>query len=223
MLEAFMNLPVFDLDTAAHKPILLDVIRLVHLVAVAGGIGCVIVTDFTILRWLGMPIGTRHGDALEAAHSLIVPALALAWISGIALIGMTQGPDPATYPPKLLLKLGVVVLLTLTAGLISRRVAPTMLEYEGYGLAELPLARKLMLAMAASLSVSGWGSALMLGGLDTVAQAGWEVLVPLVGGLYVSLVAAAVTFAVVAHLRWKWGMWLAHRALRSQSYRYARV
>ncbi|MEM9784246.1 MAG: hypothetical protein AAF899_17445 [Pseudomonadota bacterium] len=182
--------------------LLLDVLRLGHLAAIAAGIGAVIATDLTMLRWIGLPIGTRQGDALEAAHALIAPALALAWITGLALLVWRTGLQADALSPKLMVKLAVVTMLTANAVLITRGVRPTLQEWRGGRLIMLPLGRKLLLASAGAFSVAGWAAALILGGSAMVRTAGWDVLLPLIGGLYMAVLAATLTFALVAHIRW---------------------
>ncbi|MEO1468873.1 MAG: hypothetical protein AAFV86_07455 [Pseudomonadota bacterium] len=187
--------------TGLDEALLLDLMRLVHLAAIAAGIGVVIATDFTMLRLLGLPIGARQGHAIEAAHGILVPALATAWVSGIALLAWRTGLDPAALTPKILAKLAVVTMLTANAVLIHRAVRPTLALYAGARLVDLPYGRKLVLAAAGAFSVAGWTAALILGGSAVMRTAGWDLLLPLIGGLYLSLLAAGLTTATVGHLR----------------------
>ncbi|MEL6337406.1 MAG: hypothetical protein AAFS07_14145 [Pseudomonadota bacterium] len=188
---------------AATGVLLVDLLRLAHLAAIAAGFGCVIATDLTMLRWLGLPLGHRQGTALEAAHDLIGPALVAAWVTGLALVAVRTGLDPAAASPKLLAKLLVVTVLTLNVVLILRVVKPTLIEYRGAGLVALPLWRKLMFAVTGAISAAGWTAALILGASSVIKTAGWDLLLPLITGLYASTLMATVGFALVAHLRWR--------------------
>ncbi|MEL6196845.1 MAG: hypothetical protein AAFT19_03265 [Pseudomonadota bacterium] len=190
-----------------HQALLLDGLRLAHLAAIAAGLGCVIVTDLTMLRWLGVPIGHRQGTALEAAHAIIGPALMAAWITGLALVAARTGFDPAAFSPKLLAKLGVVTLLSLNVILILRYVQPVIVDYRGTGLLYIPFHHKLLFALSGALSVAGWGAALLLGGSHVVKPLGWDVLLPLLSAIYIATMVVTVSFALAAHLR----LWLRQR------------
>lgn len=188
-----------------------DAVRILHLAAIAAGIGAVIATDLTMLRLLGVPIGSRHGAALEVAHRLIGPALLGAWVTGIALIGLRTGFAVEAFSPKLWMKLAVVTALSLNVLLIKRIVQPTLDEYEGWTLAEIPLAQKLSMALGGAISVAGWSAALFLGASRIFKTASWELLVPTVGACFLTAALITVSFAIVAHWRWRLGCWLRER------------
>ncbi|MEO1468874.1 MAG: hypothetical protein AAFV86_07460 [Pseudomonadota bacterium] len=188
------------LGTGAEA-LLLDLVRLGHLGAVAVGLGVVVATDLTLLRLIGLPLGPRQGRVIEAAHGLLVPALAAAWATGLGLAALRTGLDPVTVTPKLLAKLAVVSLLTANAALIQTAVRPILADHRGRRIQALPLGHKLVLAIAGGLSVAGWGSALLLGASAVMRDAGWDVLVPLIGGLHALALTLTLGAAILSHRR----------------------
>ncbi|MEO0624565.1 MAG: hypothetical protein AAFU49_05290 [Pseudomonadota bacterium] len=183
---------------------LIDLLRVVHLAAAAIGIGTMVATDFTMLRHAHKPIGPRHWQALDAAQILIGPTLLVAWGTGLLLVFHMTGFDPSALTPKLAVKLAVVTVLTLDAWFIAIWIRPILEEAGGIRLIELPFRQRLALGIAAALSVAGWSSALLLGGSEMLGAAGFALLLPLIGAVFVVALLAAVAFALrlgVVHRR----------------------
>ena len=181
----------------------LDLIRIIHLLAIAIGLGTMVFTDLTTLRRVEQPVGGDYLKLLDGAHAIMMPALLVAWASGIALIGARTGFDIGAFTPKLWCKLFVVTGLTVTAVLVRHKVMPILRASEGSVLMELPLDQKLVLGVIASLSMSGWGMALVLGASTAVKTAGWDVLFGclLLGYAAALSVALIVTHALHARVR----------------------
>lgn len=176
-----------------------DMIRFIHLLAIAIGLGTVVSTDIISFRRVERPVTEEYIQAVEGAHGVIVIAFIAAWISGIALIGVTTGFDVASFSTKLWCKIGVVSLLAITAYAVKRLVMPILRFAEGRTLMEAPLGDKLIMAFCAGMSMSGWGSALLLGGLGMAkAMPGW-LLVAMILGVHVVVVTVAIRTALSLH------------------------
>ncbi|MEM0942704.1 MAG: hypothetical protein AAGI70_02040 [Pseudomonadota bacterium] len=174
----------------------IDVVRIVHLVAIAVGLGTMVSTDINTFRRVGRPITAEFLGAVEGAHRIMMPALMVAWVSGICLIYARTGFELASFSPKLWVKLMVVGVLTVTAVLVKWRVMPILEGARGDTLMEVRLDDKIVLALCAALSMSGWTSALILGASVAVKSAGWSFLV----GVMLLIYAFALGMAlVVAH------------------------
>lgn len=176
-----------------------DMIRFIHLLAIAIGLGTVVSTDIISFRRVERPVTEEYIGSVEGAHSVILWSFAAAWLSGVALIGITTGFDVASFSTKLWCKIGVVTTLALTAYAVKRLVMPILRFAEGRTLMEAPLGDKLIMAFCAGMSMSGWGSALLLGGLGMAkTMPGW-LLVLMIVGLHVVVVTVAVRAALSLH------------------------
>ncbi|MEM8791887.1 MAG: hypothetical protein AAGE80_09715 [Pseudomonadota bacterium] len=178
-----------------------DVVRFAHLIAIAIGFGTVVSTDFLSVWRADKPLTAEYLRAVEAAHFVIVPALVVAWITGICLIGMLTGFDPAEFTTKLWVKLAVVTQLVVTACLIKRFVMPILRLNEGHTLMEVPLGDKLVMAFCAGMSMAGWGSAILLGGLAMAKLVPGWLLIAAIVGLHIAVVNVALWSAVSLHDR----------------------
>lgn len=178
-----------------------DLVRFVHLIAIAIGFGTVVSTDFLSVWRVDKPLSDEYLRAVEAAHHVIVPALIVAWITGLFLIGLTTGFDAAAFSTKLWMKLIVVTQLALTAYLIKRFVMPMLRLNKGRTLMEAPLGDKLIMAFCAGLSMAGWGSAILLGGLAMAKMVPGWLLAGTILGLHIAVVGIALKSALVLHER----------------------
>lgn len=178
-----------------------DAARLIHLASMAVGFGTMVSTDIAALRRINRPIDPEYIRAIEAAHRIMAPALLMAWLSGVALMALRTGLDVTAMSPKLFAKLAVVTLLTLTALAIRRLVLPLLRLNRGRSLMEVPRGDKLILAFCAAMSVSGWGSALLLGGVTALKVAPFWLLATLLVAIYGTALTIAIGYANALHAR----------------------
>ncbi|MEM1300653.1 MAG: hypothetical protein AAGH68_15375 [Pseudomonadota bacterium] len=187
--------------TAEIAPLFVDTVRFVHLGAMAVGLGTMVSTDLISLKRADRPVTEEYCRAVHAAHAIMAPALIAAWVSGLFLLVIRTGLDLDAFTPKLWAKLVVVTLLTLTAFAVKRLVMPVLSFNLGRTLMEAPRGDKLIMAICAALSMSGWGCALMLGAVGMFANApGWALTVLLIG-IYGSALNIAVWHALRLHDR----------------------
>ena len=178
-----------------------DLVRLAHLGAMAVGLGTMVSTDIMTLRRVERRVSDEYCRAVESAHRIMMPAIIAAWATGIVLIGLRTGFDPGAFTPKLLAKLTVVSLLTITAVVVKWQVMPILARAKGATLMEVPLTDKLVLALCAAMSISGWSLALLLGASVTFKTAGSATLIALLGSVYAVALITAVYAAFVLHAR----------------------
>jgi len=141
-----------------------DFVRLIHIGAIALGLGTVVMADFTTLRRIGRPVTAEFCSTVQSAHAIILPALVFAWLTGIILLGLRTGFTMSEITPKLWTKLAVVGSLTVTVFAIRHSVLPAIERNIGRTLMEASLGEKLTMAVCAAFSMAGWSSALLLGG-----------------------------------------------------------
>ncbi len=177
-----------------------DAARAAHLVGLALGFGTAILADFCAARSLYRPLDQRDFDMLHQYHRTVVFGLAVFWASGLVLLWLRTGFDPANFSPKLMAKLGVVSLLTVNAVLIGRIGLPTMLEWFGLRYGALPLPHRLRLAALAGMSLAGWISALALGVFSAMKTFEWATLSEIIGVIYVVGLGGALATAFAAPL-----------------------
>jgi hypothetical protein len=186
--------PFLEFDELTRS-VLIDVATFTHLGAMAAGLGAVIFADSTILGRVARPVTPRQLGVVHHAHGVITIALVLLWASGLALLGLKTGFDPANFTPKLLAKLGTVGVLTLTAVAMAKVALPQMTGALGRRLVDLPLADQCLLALCAGMSAAGWGTALMLGASKILKTAGDEVLL-IAAGMHGLAVGGALATAL---------------------------
>jgi hypothetical protein len=178
-----------------------DLARLAHLMAMAVGLGTMVSTDIMTFLRVERSVSREFCRAIESAHRVMVPAILAAWVTGIVLIGLRTGFDPAAFTPKLFAKLIVVSMLTVTAVMIKWHVMPIIARSVGTTLMEVSLRDKLVLACCAALSMSGWSTALLLGASQTFRTADWTTLIGLLAVVYTVAIAVAIRAALVLHAR----------------------
>ena len=185
---------LFRIDEAS-VPFLIDVATFAHLGAMAAGLGAVIFADSTILSRLTRRITRRQMTVIDHAHYTITIALVLLWTSGLSLLGLKAGFDPANFSPKLVTKLGTVLVLTITAIAMAKFALPYMRANVGRRLIDAPLAEQCQLALCVAMSAAGWGTSLLLGSSKILKAAGDEVM--LIGaGMHGLAVGGALAMAL---------------------------
>ncbi|MEO0945251.1 MAG: hypothetical protein AAFY06_10480 [Pseudomonadota bacterium] len=177
-----------------------DVARAAHLLGLALGFGSAILADLCAARSLIRPLDDHDFETLHRYHRTVAFGLMLFWASGLVLLWLRTGFDPAQFSPKLMAKLGVVALLTVNAYLIGRIGLPTMQAWFGYRYGALPLTHRLRLAALAGMSGAGWISALALGVFSAMKTFEWEVISNIIGAIYVIGLGGALLTACVAPL-----------------------
>ncbi len=189
------------LADAPARALLHDALALLHLAAMAAGLGLVIATDLWVLRRMGAPLGLRRIASLCRTHVQIARALSVLWASGLGLAALAlTAPEPAPLA-KLAVKLAVVGALTATALAMRAWVLPVLAEAPGRALLDLPLRRKCWMAVFAGLSTGGWASALALGGAGVLAGAEIAALAALAVGVHALAIAGALAAVLLTHDR----------------------
>ena len=177
-----------------------DATRAAHLLGLALGFGVAIMADLCAARSLFRPLGDHELEDLHRCHRTVAFGLALFWASGLVLLWLRTGFDPANFSPKLVTKLCVVALLTLNAFLIGRIGLPTMLAYAGHRFGALPLTHRLRLGALAGMSGAGWIAALALGVFSAMKTFEWDVLSEIIGAIYIIGLGGAILTALIAPL-----------------------
>ncbi|RMF40464.1 MAG: hypothetical protein D6754_03115 [Alphaproteobacteria bacterium] len=140
-----------------------DVVRLGHLVGLALGLGLAIYADSRFLGTITRPVSGHRLLELRRIHRFVAASLVLLWLSGLTLLVLRTGLDPAKISPKLIAKLLVVGLLTANAFVIGRMALPLLSFAEGLIFHELPLIWRLRLGVTGAVSAGSWISATLLG------------------------------------------------------------
>jgi hypothetical protein len=178
--------------------LLIDVATFGHLAAMAAGCGAVIFADSTILRRVAQPLTPLQIAIIDHAHGIISVSLGLLWLTGLGLVGLKVGFDPAAFSPKLITKLGTVAMLTITATMMARFALPYIRASVGRRLIDAPLAEQCQLALCVGMSLAGWATALMLGSSKILKTAGDEVMV-IAMSLHGLAVGGALAMAMVLY------------------------
>ncbi|MEM8751524.1 MAG: hypothetical protein AAGF90_00970 [Pseudomonadota bacterium] len=161
--------------------LLIDLVRMAHLGFFAVGVGCAVFMEGVVLSRARTLIDLEEIALIERGHRQILYSLAGLWATGLILIGVRTGLDPAAITPKLYAKLAVVTALTINALLIGRIAIP-MLERALYGdLSRLKAHELAALGAVAGLSAAGWFSGLALGVVGHLKTASPALLWPLFG------------------------------------------
>jgi len=137
----------------------------VHLVACCVAIGLVLTHDIAMVRELLDGKGPAHPDpkALQTLQSTVSRALAVLWVTGVAIVALDVSVKGLDYflNPKLQAKIGLVVLLTANGVLLHRTVLP-MLQKAG-SLLKLNFDQRLLAVFAGALSGVTWFYAAFMG------------------------------------------------------------
>jgi hypothetical protein len=189
----------------ASIPFLIDAATFVHLGAMAAGLGAVIFADSTILSQLMRRTTRRQIAVIEHAHNTITIALILLWTSGLALLGLKAGFDPANFSPKLITKLWTVSVLTVTAYAMANYALPYIRANIGRRLIDAPLVEQCQLALCAGMSAAGWGTALLLGSSRILKSADAEIMLVAVA-LHGLAMAGALALAIALDAMRRSGM-----------------
>jgi hypothetical protein len=175
-----------------------DAARAVHLLGLAIGFGVAIVADMSAARLFIRPLDPREIETLHRFHRMVTLGLVLFWTSGLVLLWLRTGLQFQNFSPKLLTKLGVVVLLTANAVLIGRIGLPVIHGMQGSRFGALPTGTRVRMASLGALSTAGWISALALGVFSQLRSMEWNVLSEIVGMIYLTALCTAFVAALAA-------------------------
>lgn len=167
-----------------------DFLRFSHLLAVCLGLGASITADLYIFNRLRTPLTREMMATLHRTHGIVWAALGLMWITGLGLLFIRTGFDPAAFTPKLIAKLGTVGLLTLNALLIGAIAMPMLEGRLGRSIAAFPTALKLRFALIGGISAASWLLALAMGVSKALARSGTEVFILMLPAAYATALAA---------------------------------
>lgn len=176
-----------------------DLARYAHILAVAIGIGVAFLADYHVLSTLRRPVDGPLIGALDLYHSIIVKMVLAMWITGLVMVGIRTGFDPANLTPKLIGKLVAVAILTVNSAIIGRVAMPLIMASHGRSLLWLPLRSKMRLAALGAISSVSWMLALALGTSKSLAASGWVVFAVGMPVAYVLGVAVAVGATRLMH------------------------
>ncbi|QMU57249.1 MAG: hypothetical protein GKR98_02915 [Boseongicola sp.] len=177
-----------------------DAARAVHLLGLAMGFGGAIIADISAVRAVVRALDHREIEMLRLFHKVVFTGLALLWGSGLVLLWLRTGFDPDNFSPKLITKIGVVVLLTLNAVAIGRIGLPTIVAYQSWRFGDLPLPLRFQLSALGTMSAACWISALCLGAFSQLKSMSWEALSHMVGIVYLAALCLAVIAATITPL-----------------------
>jgi uncharacterized membrane protein len=137
----------------------------VHLIACCVAIGLVLTHDIALVKALLQGKSPAHEDAgaLETLQSTVSLALALLWVTGVAIVALDASVKGWAYfgNPKLQAKIGLVLLLTVNGVLLHRTVLP-MLQQAG-SLLQLNFDQRLLAVFAGAVSGVTWFYAAFMG------------------------------------------------------------
>lgn len=176
----------------------LDAVRFSHLVGVAMGLGLGIYADARFVKGLGRPMLPSRVAELRRIHDHVAVALVVLWTSGLGLLWLRTGFDPAQMSPKLLTKLAIVGILTLNARVIGAIALPILERAVERRFADLPAAQRLALGVAGGVSCASWTAALGLGVFTAAKGLGPAELLTAMGATYAAALLGGIGLALLA-------------------------
>lgn len=134
----------------------------IHLLAACVAVGILLLQDYALARAQGKALTEIETTELQRSAHRVSLALALLWITGIALVIHGYLGDPNyIINEKLWAKICVVAILTLNGFFLHCFCFPRLCT--GVGINKLPLQEKVLLAFSGSLSTTSWLFACYLG------------------------------------------------------------
>lgn len=136
-----------------------------HLIACCVAIGMVLTSDFAMIKELFKGGKSHLQDAhhMESLQKTVSGALAVLWITGLAIIWVDIGDKGLSYllNPKLQAKISIVMLLTFNGMLLHSLVLPAL--QKAGSLLKLEFSMRMFALFAGALSGVSWFYAAMLG------------------------------------------------------------
>lgn len=177
---------------------LTDLVRMAHLACFAIGIGSAVFMEGLVLSRARIQIDLEELALVERGHRVILTALGGLWATGLILIAIRTGLDPAAFTPKLQAKLAVVMLLTANALLMAWTVIPVIQNALYASLREMESWELGLIGGVAGFSAAGWFGALLLGALGHLKSASPEALWLLFAALMMTGASVGVGMALRA-------------------------
>ncbi len=179
--------------------IYIDLARYAHILAVAVGFGAAFLTDLHVLSRMGKVIDDAFIATIHSYHRIITYSVVLMWVTGLVMIYIRTGFDPANFTPKLITKLVIVTVLSINAGIIAKVLMPMINNCRGQSLLWLPVGTQVWLAVIGAISTSSWMLALLLGTSKFLAGSGQIVFLILVPVVYGAALIGATTGVRLLH------------------------
>ena len=179
---------------------LLDAARGAHFIGLAIGFGLAICADIMAARSVIAPIREREAVLMRLMHRTIMTGLVMLWASGLYLVHIRTGWEASAFTPKLIVKLGVVILLSVNALLIGAYALPRYGANIGRRFGQIDLHVRVRLAAIAGVSLSCWTSALALGVFSLLKPMSFEALQAVFAPVFLAGLVGAVALAVVSGL-----------------------
>lgn len=174
-----------------------DLVRVIHFLGFAVGIGAAVFLEGLVLSRARVAIEEEELALIEHGHRLILIALGALWLTGLALIGLKTGFDPALVTAKMQMKMWVVAALTANAFVIAWVATPLLRDALYSSLSDMHDVELAMIGGAAGLSAAGWLSALVLGAVGHLATLPIVTLGPLFSVVLVAGALGGAVFAVM--------------------------
>ncbi len=174
----------------------IDLVRVVHFIGLAIGIGAAVFLEGLVLKRAQIMIEEEELALIEHGHRLILFALAILWITGLALVGVRTGFDAALITGKMEAKMCIVAVLTANAFVIAWVVKPLLRNALHKRLSDLHNVELAMIGASAGLSTASWMSALVLGAVSHLAVISFQMLGPAFFGVLVTGAIVGSVFAV---------------------------
>ncbi|MEM7271206.1 MAG: hypothetical protein AAF401_18360 [Pseudomonadota bacterium] len=178
-----------------------DLVRVAHFIGFAIGIGAAVFLEGLVLSRARVAIEEEELALIEHGHRLILGALGVLWLTGLALVGLKTGFDPALITGKLQAKMWIVAALTANAFVIAWVATPLLRNALYRSLSDMPVAELAMIGAAAGLSAAGWISALVLGAVGHLAALSFDTLGPVFFGVLIAGAVGGAIFAVIVGQR----------------------
>lgn len=136
-----------------------------HLIACCVAIGMVLTSDFAMIKELfkGGNSHLQDRDHMQSLQKSVSAALAVLWLSGVAIIWVDINASGLSYllNPKLQAKIAIVMLLTFNGRLLHGLVLPAL--QKAGSLLKLDFSMRMFALFAGALSGVSWFYAAMLG------------------------------------------------------------
>lgn len=172
--------------------LLTDLLRMGHLAGLAVGLGLALCADLLAVRSFFVTISERDVWILRSLHWLIMAGVAILWGTGLGLLYIRTGFAAEAMSPKLMVKLGVVLLLTCNALIIGMFALPSYAAHQGQRFGHFALTERLRLSVIAGLSLSCWASALALGAISQLKPLPLDQLEMLFAPFFAVVISAVV-------------------------------